>query len=89
MDWVNGWLSVFTDYHRHIYAKIQAEKQKLIKEGKIKKDKPLPPITTDEIPFDIPSTWKWVRLGSISNYSSVKKKISPNQIKPEMWSLDL
>lgn len=72
-----------------LYAKIQAEKQKLIKEGKIKKDKPLPPITTDEIPFDIPSTWKWVRLGSISNYSSVKKKISPNQIKPEMWSLDL
>ena len=33
-----------------LYVKIQAEKQKLIKEGKIKKDKPLPPITTDEIP---------------------------------------
>lgn len=46
-----------------LYAKIQAEKQKLIKEGKIKKDKPLPPITDDEIPFEIPSTWKWVRLG--------------------------
>ena len=46
-----------------LYAKIQAEKQKLIKEGKIKKDKPLPPITDDEIPFAIPSTWKWVRLG--------------------------
>lgn len=48
-----------------LYAKIQAEKQKLIKEGKIKKDKPLPPITDDEIPFPIPSTWKWVRLGDI------------------------
>ena len=48
-----------------LYAKIQAEKQKLIKEGKIKKDKPLPPITEDEIPFEIPSTWKWVRLGDI------------------------
>ena len=48
-----------------LYAKIQAEKQKLIKEGKIKKDKPLPPITDDEIPFEIPSTWKWVRLGEI------------------------
>ena len=46
-----------------LYAKIQAEKQKLIKEGKIKKDKPLPPITDDEIPFEIPPTWKWVRLG--------------------------
>ncbi len=50
-----------------LYAKIQAEKQKLIKEGKIKKDKPLPPITDDEIPFEIPSTWKWVRLGDIVN----------------------
>lgn len=49
-----------------LYAKIQAEKQKLIKEGKIKKDKPLPPITDDEIPFPIPSTWKWVRLGDCS-----------------------
>lgn len=48
-----------------LYAKIQAEKQKLIKEGKIKKDKPLPPITDDEIPFAIPSTWKWVRLSDI------------------------
>lgn len=72
-----------------LYAKIQAEKQKLIKEGKIKKDKPLPLITDEEIPFAIPPTWKWVRLGSISNYSSAKKKISPNQIEPEMWSLDL
>ena len=51
-----------------LYAKIQAEKQKLIKEGKIKKDKPLPPITDDEIPFSIPSTWKWVRLGDITSY---------------------
>ena len=52
-----------------LYAKIQAEKQKLIKEGKIKKKKkkPLPPITKDEIPFPIPPTWKWVRLGEIAN----------------------
>lgn len=50
-----------------LYAKIQTEKQKLIKEGKIKKDKPLPPITEDEIPFEIPSTWKWVRLGDIAS----------------------
>lgn len=48
-----------------LYEKIQSEKQKLIKEGKIKKDKPLPPITDDEIPFPIPSTWKWVRLSDI------------------------
>ena len=48
-----------------LYQQIQEEKEKLIKEGKIKKTKPLPEITEDEIPFDIPETWKWVRLGDI------------------------
>ena len=46
-----------------LYQQIQEEKQKLIKEGKIKKEKPLSEITDDEIPFDIPDSWKWVRLG--------------------------
>ena len=48
-----------------LYQQIQEEKQKLIKAGKIKKEKPLPPITADEIPFEIPANWKWVRLGTI------------------------
>lgn len=48
-----------------LYAEIQKEKQKLIKEGKIKKEKPLPEITEDDIPFDIPENWKWVRLRNI------------------------
>ena len=48
-----------------LYKQIQAEKQKLIKEGKIKKEKLLPPITDDEKPFEIPDSWKWVRLGEI------------------------
>ena len=47
-----------------LYQQIQEEKQKLIKEGKIKKEKPLAEITEDEIPFDIPESWKWVRLGN-------------------------
>lgn len=72
-----------------LLERIKAEKAALVKAGKIKKDKPLPPITDDEIPFDIPDSWTWVRLGDISNYSSPKKKISPNQITSEMWSLDL
>ncbi len=72
-----------------LLERIKAEKAALVKAGKIKKDKPLPPITEDEIPFDIPDSWMWVRLGDISNYSSPKKKISPNQITSEMWSLDL
>lgn len=72
-----------------LLERIKAEKAALVKAGKIKKDKPLPPITEDEIPFDIPDSWTWVRLGDISNYSSPKKKISPNQITSEMWSVDL
>lgn len=48
-----------------LYEQIVAEKAQLIKAGKIKKEKPLPDITEDEIPFEIPSSWKWVRLGTI------------------------
>lgn len=47
---------------KELYRQIQTEKQRLIKEGKIKKEKPLPEIVEDEIPFDIPESWKWVRL---------------------------
>ena len=46
-----------------LYRQIQDEKQRLIKAGTLKKEKPLPEITEDEIPFDIPESWKWVRLG--------------------------
>lgn len=48
-----------------LLKKIAEEKQKLIKEGKIKKQKALPAITEDEIPFEIPESWKWVRLNEI------------------------
>ena len=47
---------------------IKEEKELLIKEKKIKKQKPLPEITEDEIPFAIPENWKWVRLGEITDY---------------------
>ena len=49
-----------------LYRQIQAEKQKLIREGKIKKEKPLPEIAENEVPFDIPESWKWVRVGCIT-----------------------
>ena len=48
-----------------LYQQIQEEKKKLIKEGKIKKTKALPEITEDEIPFDIPESWMWVRFNQI------------------------
>ncbi len=49
-----------------LYEEIRAEKAKLVKGCKIKKEKALPEITEDAIPFNIPSNWKWVRLGDIS-----------------------
>ena len=61
-----------------LYQKIQAEKEKLIKEGKIKKSKPLPEITEDEIPFDIPESWKWVRLGDVIQLTS-GQDMTPNK----------
>ncbi len=48
-----------------LYQQIQAEKQRLIKAGKIKNEKPLAAITDDEIPFEIPESWKWCRLSDI------------------------
>ncbi len=47
-----------------LLARVREEKQRLIAGGKLKKEKPLPEITEEEIPFDIPAGWKWVRLGS-------------------------
>lgn len=47
-----------------LVAEIKKEKERLIKEKKIKKQKPLPPITAEEIPFEIPDNWCWVRLST-------------------------
>ena len=47
---------------RELLEQIKLEKEQLIKDKKIKKSKPLPEITEDEIPFEIPESWEWVRL---------------------------
>ena len=60
-----------------LYRQIQAEKQALIKAGKLKKEKPLPEIIEDEIPFEIPHSWKWVRLGN-----AIIEVIVPMRDKP-------
>ncbi|MDY4883211.1 MAG: hypothetical protein SO129_02385, partial [Anaerovibrio sp.] len=49
-----------------LLKKIKAEKARLIKEKKIKKEKPLPEIREDEVPFEVPENWCWVRLGNVS-----------------------
>ena len=63
-----------------LYRQIQAEKQKLIREGKIKKEKPLPDIAEDEVPFDIPENWKWVRM------SSVISLLSGSDLTPDKYN---
>lgn len=65
-----------------LYKQIVAEKAKLIKEGKIKKEKPLPEITEGEIPFEIPSSWKWVRL---SQAGFTQTGNTPSKTHPEYF----
>lgn len=59
-----------------LLERIKAEKAQLIKEKKIKKEKPLPEITEDEILFDLPQSWEWVRLGDLLHSTDAGK--SPN-----------
>lgn len=63
-----------------LLEKIKAEKERLIKEKKIKKQKSLPPITEDLIPFEIPENWVWCKIGDIST------SIVPNRDKPKSFT---
>lgn len=56
-----------------LLEQIKEEKEKLIKEGKIKKEKPLPEITANEIPFDIPENWEWIRCSDVFNVRSASR----------------
>ena len=79
-----------------LLKKIKAEKEKLIKEGKIKKEKPLPPISESEIPYNLPQGWMWCRFIDIANiasnlvnpndYSNLPH-IAPNNIQKETGKL--
>lgn len=53
-----------------LLEKIREEKDRLVKEKKIKKEKPLPKIGEDEIPYELPKGWKWVRLGQIGDWGA-------------------
>lgn len=66
-----------------LLKRIKAEKAK---SGK--KEKPLPPIKPEEIPFKIPESWVWCRLGEITNYGS-SPKAEPTDLKNDTWVLDL
>lgn len=63
-----------------LYQRIQQEKLALEKAGKVKKSKPLPPISEEEKPFDIPENWKWVKLGNVITL------VSGTDFKPEDYN---
>ena len=63
-----------------LYQQIQQEKLALEKAGKIKKSKPLPPISDEEKPFEIPENWKWVKLGNVITL------VSGTDFKPEDYN---
>lgn len=68
---------------KELLAEIRAEKARLVKEKKIKKSKPLPEITDEEKPFDIPDSWEWVRLKDLGQFSSGK---TPSKQVPSNWT---
>ena len=91
-----------------LLERIRTEKEQLIKEKKIKKEKnpsvifrgadnlPYekvgknePVCIADEVPFEIPDSWEWTRLGFVSSYAETKKKIKAQDAPPDLWQLDL
>ena len=65
-----------------LLERIKEEKDKLIKEGKIKKQKPLPEITEEEKPFEIPESWEWVRFGNLVEFKIGK---TPKRSNLDYW----
>ncbi len=66
-----------------LLQKIRAEKDRLIAEGKIKRDKPLASITDEEKPFELPNSWEWVRLGEVVEVlDSLRKPVTKEDRRP-------
>lgn len=88
-----------------LLERIRAEKERLIREKKIKREKNpsiifrgadnIPyekvgdTVTPLEVPFEIPESWEWVRLGSISTYAETKQKLNATSVNPSIWGLDM
>ncbi len=65
-----------------LLERIKEEREMLIKEGKIKKQKPLPEITEEEKPFEIPDNWEWVRFGNLVEFKIGK---TPKRSNLDYW----
>ncbi|ELI8168358.1 TPA: restriction endonuclease subunit S [Yersinia enterocolitica] len=66
-----------------LLKRIEQEKAQLVKEGKIKKQKPLPPISEDEKPFELPVGWEWCRIMAIAQVGTGS---TPSRDNPDYWS---
>lgn len=65
-----------------LLKRIAQEKAQLVKDGKIKKPKPLPPISDEEKPFELPDGWVWCRINDIS---TVGTGATPSRDEPKYW----
>lgn len=66
-----------------LFEQIQEEKQRLIRDKKIKKEKPLPEITDEEKPFDIPESWKWARFSELCSVLTCGYASTPTYVDKE------
>lgn len=71
-----------------LLERIKAEKARLLKEKKIKKNEALPPFSLDEVPYELPKVWAWVRLGEVIQYDAAEK-VEPKKIQDDSWLLEL
>ena len=74
-----------------LLERIRAEKERLIKEGKIKRSKKSAsdtPHYENEVPFEVPESWEWTNLGDITNYGNCEN-VDVNDIPKEGWVLEL
>lgn len=66
-----------------LLERIDEERNRLVKEGKVRKQKALPPIEQEKIPYEIPQGWEWVRLGEIGDWGA---GATPNRTNPQYYN---
>jgi len=71
-----------------LLERLQAEKQRLIREGEFRRTKQLPVVKRSEAPWRLPKGWIWTRLGDVTNYGSTKKA-KAGDLADDTWVLDL
>jgi type I restriction enzyme S subunit len=71
-----------------LLKQIQTEKARLVKEGKIRKEEPLPIVDESVALFELPRSWVWTRIGEVFDYDAGKKR-EPRELISDRWLLEL